>query len=283
MKILPLLPVVGLALGAMAPATSGAQGRWVLTPSLTLSEQFDDNIFGTSLNRESDFISQTTPGISLAYQGESLEFLGQFSATGQIYAKNPDLNNFGDNQQGTLIVSYRPEQRLTLGLFGYYAKTNTPTTFLNQPMVPVGVTVVPTVDLVRQESTQYTLNATVGYQFNPRVSGTATYSLAVSDQESGGNSMSNAGSLRLSYEWTRQDQLSLTATGSVLSGSETDTTTTFSLPVGWSRQWTRDLSTNLAVGPQVTDGNLGPTASASLGYQLQRELSVRVAYSYGTG
>ena len=55
--------VVGLILSAGAPAYS--QTRFEVTPTITVSETYDDNIFLTKTNKVSDYITVVTPGISM--------------------------------------------------------------------------------------------------------------------------------------------------------------------------------------------------------------------------
>ena len=52
---------------------------------------------------------------------------------------------------------------------------------------------------------------------------------------------------------------------------------------GWRRQWTPNLTTSLAAGPQLIDEEVHPTVIASSSYQLTRELLASLTYSYGTG
>ena len=44
--------------------TGGLRGRLYLVPSLSLTEEFDSNIFGTASNRESDFITRPAAGLA---------------------------------------------------------------------------------------------------------------------------------------------------------------------------------------------------------------------------
>ncbi len=269
--------ILGLWVG---PRLASAQGPWTVTLSLNLSEAYTDNVFGTSSNTTSDFITQITPGISLLHQGPRLYFSGSYSVTGEIYADNSDLNNFGENQQGTISLSYRVDPKLTLALSGYYAKTNDLSSLLGQP-APVGVTVLPTSGIERTESSSYTVTASAEYQFDAKWTGGAAYTFAAVDQELGPLSTSHTGSLGLKYQLTPLDRLLAAAAYSIF--EDDDTTTSYGGTLGWSRQWTPQLSTAIGAGPQVTDGTMRGQANASVNYQVTRELSALLTYSYGTG
>src|SRR5690348_6574960 len=71
-----------------------------LTPFVSLGERYDDNIFLTSSNKVSDFITLPAAGIRLRYvpsQVTSLDF--DYRVDGQILAKHSDQNAV--SHQGT--------------------------------------------------------------------------------------------------------------------------------------------------------------------------------------
>ena len=276
---------LGAALGLAVLASPGAalaQGPWTFTPSLRVAEKYTDNVFGTAHDHRSDFITQITPGVALSYEVPPLRMSASYSATAELYAKNSDLDNFGDNQNGSLVLDYRPDERLTLGLVGYYARTNDPSFFLVQPTAPpAGTVVVPTVETTRRETTQYTLSASGAYRFTPRLSGRAGYSFSYLKQEGTDDSRSHTGSLGGDYQLTREDQGFSTV--SVSTFDSTDSATSASLLLGWRRQWSADLTTSVAAGPRVTDGTWGGAADVSATYQAGPQWSATLAYSLGTG
>ena len=105
------------------PALARAQAGWYLTPTLSLAEEYQSNVFGTSSNEESDFVTRIAPGLIVGYFSDPLQFSLSYSTDGQIFAENSQLNNFGDNQRAGLNVRYAPEGRWTLGLTGSFVRT----------------------------------------------------------------------------------------------------------------------------------------------------------------
>jgi hypothetical protein len=55
----------------------------------------------------------------------------------------------------------------------------------------------------------------------------------------------------------------------------------YALLIGWGRQWTSRLSTNVALGPQVTDENWSAAANLGLNYQIGRDLIVSLTFTQG--
>src|SRR5262249_51203668 len=168
----------GAASAQVAPTPStvpSGPGVWTLTPSLAVGEKYTDNVFGTAHDHQSDFITQFTPGLRLSYDTVPLTLSAGYTVTGEVYADNSGLNNFGDNQTGTLTLEYRPTPRWPLALAGYWARTNNPSQFLVSTGAPAGAVVVPTVETTRRETEQATASASADYQFTPRLTGRAGY------------------------------------------------------------------------------------------------------------
>jgi hypothetical protein len=277
-----LLGLTGL--GMLVPPSARAQSRWTLTPSLSLSERYDDNVFSTADNRQSDFITEITPGISIALDQPTLALSAGYSITGQIYADNSTLSNFGDNQSAFLSASYQASPQFRLTANGYFARTSEIESFLRPPTVPqtVTVTTLPTVTAQQGKiSNQGTLNLSAGYQFDTTTSGTATYSFAATENTTGsGVDTSHTVGLGVGKQLGASDQVNLSATATLFDTGG-DTFTSYALLPGWERQWTPALKTSVAIGPEVTEGHWGPAGNIILGYKVQ-QLMLSLALAQGT-
>ena len=97
-------------------AASEAFGQILtLTPSLSLSETYDDNIFQTDTDEETDFITTVTPGIQLRYQPASTTLLElDYRLDFEFFAKNSDQNQVG--HRGTLRFASPITPRLSIAL-----------------------------------------------------------------------------------------------------------------------------------------------------------------------
>lgn len=77
---------------ALSPARSRSQVL-TLTPSLSLSERYDDNIFQSRIDEEDDFVTALTPGISLLYiPSPTTELDLEYHTTFEFFAENEDQN-----------------------------------------------------------------------------------------------------------------------------------------------------------------------------------------------
>ncbi len=70
-----------------------------LTPSISLREEYDDNIFLTADDEEEDFVTTITPAISLGYDTERLRLSLDYSFIAWFYMHNASENEISHNAQ----------------------------------------------------------------------------------------------------------------------------------------------------------------------------------------
>ena len=101
---------------AAAPAAALAQTGWVVLPSFTLAEEFDDNVFVSTTDPKSDFITRFTPGLQLGYRSEPFTLLVSSSIDAEIYVNNPELSDAANRKRAALEMKYLPFRLLTVSL-----------------------------------------------------------------------------------------------------------------------------------------------------------------------
>src|SRR5262249_11160657 len=101
---------------------------YYLIPSFRLTEEFDSNIFATSTNRQWDFITRFSPGLTGGYRSEPFTLLVNAGFDAAIYARNPDLDDATQGWHVGLDSVFRPIRPLAFGLTVSYIKTETPST-----------------------------------------------------------------------------------------------------------------------------------------------------------
>jgi len=130
--ILPNVQIPGVLLPPRGPFDfllypAPAQGPLTVTPSFAITEQFNDNVFLTHSNKQSDFITQFTPGVTLQAQQPGLQLFSNFNFTAEIYAKNSELDNAANRLAFLTSVFYQATQRVSLTLtesLGYNRNSN---------------------------------------------------------------------------------------------------------------------------------------------------------------
>src|SRR4029450_11292332 len=95
--------IIGMLLTLIVTAAYGQEGqeptRLTLTPSLSLGERYDDNIFESNTNKQHDFITVLSPGIRVHYLptaptlGTQFDF--DYRANIEFFADHSSENNVG--------------------------------------------------------------------------------------------------------------------------------------------------------------------------------------------
>ena len=152
--------LVGVGTGVAAAQTL------TLTPSLAISESYDDNIRFSSTNRQSDFVTGLSPGLRLELKDYPWSLALGGSLGGEVYAEHTELDNIGDNAEGSATAEYRPTPIFSLSLGDSIVRS------VNAGLVD------PQSGLItgRFTSTSNAVTPAANYQFNPRTSGRVQYS-----------------------------------------------------------------------------------------------------------
>jgi hypothetical protein len=98
-----------------------------LLPSITISEEYNDNVNLSNANRTADFITGITPALNLIYESATYRLLAGYNFTAEMYARDPDRNAAFNQQNFDLDTLWRPTEQLTLTLrdgFAFSTDTN---------------------------------------------------------------------------------------------------------------------------------------------------------------
>jgi hypothetical protein len=104
------IAIAVLFVSLLLPGVASAQTRIEVTPMITVSETYDDNIFLTRDNKVSDYITVVTPGITLNFVQEHTNLQLRYTPSFYRYADRDDQNNTAHSAGLTL------GQDLTRGL-----------------------------------------------------------------------------------------------------------------------------------------------------------------------
>jgi hypothetical protein len=129
----------------------------ILSPSLAISEEYDDNVFLSPTDRQSDFVTSIRPGLRLAIKEYPLDVTMDVSARGVYYADHPELNSTTDNQNGNLTIEYRPTPRFTASVTDTFSRSFNPGEVDPEIGIITG----------RFRSTSNTVTPALSYQINP--------------------------------------------------------------------------------------------------------------------
>lgn len=255
-----------------------AQAGWYLTPSLSFTESFDDNINGTVSNKQSDFISRFSPGLQAGYQSDPFTLLFNGGFDSEIFAKNPQNNDATSGWRLGVSSTYVPIRLLTLGFNLFYAETRSLTT-LSQQLVdqaranPNQPNPANTLQSGRQKNTVLTASPSATYRFDSLTTASAAYAFTYAAQEGGDTNTAHQFPLSLSRQITPLDTATINYRLDVFDstglGATSGTQVSQALTFGWTRQFTLGTSASLAVGPRFSEGEVKPEVNASLNHQFK--------------
>jgi hypothetical protein len=92
------------------------QAPLTIVPSVTVSEEYNDNINLSNANRQSDFITSIQPALSVNFESATYRLTAGYSFSADMYARGPDRNAAFDRQNFDLDTQWRPTEQLTLTL-----------------------------------------------------------------------------------------------------------------------------------------------------------------------
>jgi hypothetical protein len=92
-----------------------------LLPSITVSEEFNDNILLTNRDKEWDFITGITPAVNLILESATYRLSAGYNFTAELYARHPDRNEAFSRQNFNVDALWRPSEQLTLTLTDTFA------------------------------------------------------------------------------------------------------------------------------------------------------------------
>ena len=237
-----LVRVIGaaVAIGAFQSSNVFAQAGYYLTPSLNLTESYDDNIFSTPqnlrqptpvptpgatpsaattpaprANKTDDFVFRADPGIEGGYQSEPFTLLAGYKFGTDVYAKNSDLNAAPARQAATLNGSYLPDPLLTFAVSGGYFESNqardlnAPVTSTTSPATGLPVTAL---ESARSRAEVYSAAPSATYLFTPLTTLNGGYNFSHTHELGAASGDSHSARAAVTRDVTENDKVDLAYT-----------------------------------------------------------------------
>ena len=134
----PLIPIPGQAqLPDPQRLEEPRRVPFTLTPSITITEEFNDNIFIDNDRKEWDFITGFTPGLAISFEDATRRLNAAYSFTAELFARNPEESHAFDRQSFVGEALWRVNPNLTLSIADTFAFT-TDTNLVGSESVSTG-------------------------------------------------------------------------------------------------------------------------------------------------
>jgi len=189
-----------------------SDAKMTLTPSLSVSEKYDDNLFFTETNMDGDLSTSIIPSATLAYESQYITLSGQYQGRFEYFSSHPDLNGYSQN--ATFDINFPFLLRIAKGLDirlteAIIFSPGLPAfSFSDQPQESNEGIQVPRTDTVKNHA-----GATISYTWTPRFSIALSYSniiVAYTSDSGLQEPIVHDSSLQLGYKSSPSTQWNLT-------------------------------------------------------------------------
>ena len=274
----PLFQQPGLPGSALDPQELQPTRRapLTITPSLTISEEYNDNVLLDNRNRVSDFITGFTPGIAITYERPTYRLAAGYNFTAELFARETQESHAFDRQNFFLDTMWKVNPQLTLSLTETFI-FSTDTNLIARENVSTG----------RDRSFSNLIGVGATYQIDPlwAVRGSASYTL----ERFSRNSLDDSDVYRatvavdrkinprltgsLAYEFGFFDISNAQNTTTAQNGTRDQDATTHTPRLGATWRATETITLALSGGPTVEvfqngDTRLTPAVTASYGQRV---------------
>lgn len=266
MKALVSAIVLVVAAGCAVPVR--AQTGWYVTPSFSLTEEYDDNVFGTPSEEREDFITRFTPGLKLGFRSATLTLEASASVDAEVYAEHSDLSAADNRTRAGLAVRYLPDPLTTLRLDAAFVQTRTATELLEETGVELG----------RREATLLGVTPLLSYRFSPVTTGEASYTFRRGTIEDDPDQTTHEARGALTWQLAQLHTATAGYRFQIFETEGADTRTSHTATLGWTAHLGRQTTLTLQAGPRVSDGDVGPDVLARIEYRMSYG-AVSLAYA----
>jgi hypothetical protein len=272
--LLPTDAAGQVTLGQLIPPVEKAAAKpsegFYITPSLSVGELYDDNLFFSSTNRQQDFFTRVSPGIQAGYQSTPLTFLGGYTSDSEFYSRHTELTTFQMRQRALFELKAMPTESLRLSTRGTYSKTNAPwelNTFTG-------------VALTRVRADRLALDPSISYRFDPLTTAKGDFTVSRDRMVNAISINSALARVSLDRRISSTDTVTAGYTGRRFEFDGDGTITSHAPLLGWEHKFSPLTTLTLRAGPRFTEGSLDdrPEALASIQHLLPQG-EVSLAYS----
>lgn len=257
--------------GAFPPSGAMAQGFFA-TPSVSVAEIYDDNLFLSGSQPQEDFISRLSSAIEAGYRSVPLSVRGHYLSDAEFYARHPELDTTRARASTAMDVRYQPTRLITVSAEALYTKTQRP----GELNPATGV------ELGRAQAERLSLGPSAVYRFDPLTAGSAAYTFTCDRLEGAVRTDTHTAVLGLDRRMTERDTASVGYAFRRFRFGETDAGS-HAATLGGTHAFTPRTSATLLAGPRFSEGSIDPEVSAAIRHKLkQGELSLIYARSPST-
>jgi hypothetical protein len=253
MRALPSRTVLAVVTGVL-PTTAFAGSRLELRPSLSVGQDWDDNLFWSPDDPQADAITSVAPGLLAALRSPRLDASLSYSQEGEIFAQQSSLSTADAGRSAVAALRYTGRRGFVLETTQAYTTTRTAGELVPTTGLDLGR---------RNPASQVSSTESLSFLLGPRNRGTVRHEFARDTIEGGVTGHTHSATLTFERKRSERAALSLSYTLRRF-GSEGGATTSHVVLAGWSRALGPRTSISLAAGPRLTAGIREPEPEGEL-------------------
>ena len=203
----------------LALAGTATAAPVTVTPSFSVNEEYNDNIFFNQ-NHTEDYITSLHLGLIASYLRPDLTALLSTGTSARFFARGVGTNtlDLAEATRGNLSTAYQASSRLSLGLSDSIARVGRTRGLSSTTITDLGTTDSTAANTVTTSNTDLggvsvllprgnalsnSFGVTAGYLLTPLVSSSVAYTNTLfTFSDPGGTNLTSTGSLGLGYEWS---------------------------------------------------------------------------------
>jgi hypothetical protein len=250
---------VVLMSATLFPSSATAQSRFEFTPSLSLVQAYDDNLFARPSDKEEDFISRLSVRVGVGHRSHRLRLRARYALDAEAYRDHRELDTATAYQEGGLDLSWMPSRRTTAAATAAYAEAQTAGQLNTITGFEVG----------RLPARRLSSTASLSRRLGTLTTATVTHSFNQEQVVDGPVSETQAVTL-----WIKQ-RMGPVAQGRVTYSAQRfefgpEATVSQVVTLGWSREITPFAHFELEAGPRFAGHTVAAEVSAGFNHRFRR-------------
>ena len=232
---------------------------WSLSPSLSLTYGYDDNLFSDA-ERRRDRVARARPGLRIAWRSATVSATARYSADAEHFAEHPTLTAARSRDEGSLAAGFTG-RRMEAWAEGSVVRTTRP----NELFPETGL------DLARAEVLRRAAHSYVSYRWRRRLQISLTHSSILDalvagprEEAAAPEQATHVGRLKLEHRASPRHTLGVAYAVRYYRLADARLPLSHVLAADWTHRLDERSSVHLSAGPRLSRGVVEPEIDARL-------------------
>jgi hypothetical protein len=241
-----------------------AQRRIDLSPSVVLSESYDDNVFAVPDDRRQDVTLRLSPRLGAIYRSPRLGVVARYTREAESFSRHTELSTLRARQEAIVDAQWMPGGGFEATASASYAETHTPGELA--VITDIDLTGL---ELMRSLARRFATTQSLSRRLGARTRAVVDHGFGRDEIAGGVTSVTRVAAARLQRQVGPVDELTLTYAHRRFRAAEHGSTS-HALTVTWAREVTPRAHLELKAGPRLSGQTVRPELGATLRHRFRR-------------